>query len=74
MTPGAFDPETAREVIGDERARDIEAKARKDADSSTFDPPSTSVDIYWSSVQKEMESVLYCQQYVKRHFRNQRKS
>ena len=33
MTPGSFDVSTAREMVGDDRARELEAKASAAADS-----------------------------------------
>ena len=74
MTPGSFDHITAREVIGDDLARSIEAKARTDADSGTFDPPAVrGAGTYWGKVQHEMEFIAYREQYGKRLARNARK-
>lgn len=41
MTQRSFDPDTSREMVGDERAREIESKARVDADAGegAYDPP-----------------------------------
>ena len=74
MTPGSFDPTTAREITGDELARTIEAKARKDADAENFDPPAVDGATYWDKVQKEMRVVIYREQYTKRLARNSRKA
>ncbi len=53
MTPGSFDAETSREMVGHERALVIEAKARVDADKGTFDPPAMTEGSYWSRCQGE---------------------
>lgn len=74
MKPGSFDPTSAREVTGDDVARTIEAKARKDADAQTFDPPELDGVTYWDKVQQEMQTVIYREQYTKRLARNARKS
>lgn len=73
MTPGSFDPITAREITGDELARTIEAKARQDADAGNFEPPAVDAATYWDKVQKEMRFVVYREQYTKRRARNARK-
>jgi hypothetical protein len=73
MTPGSFDPVTARDVLGDELARSIELKARKDADVEFFDPPITNGKTYWDGVQGSMCLVIYREQYKKRLARNTRK-
>jgi len=74
MTPGSFDPTTAREIAGDELARTIEAKARQDADAENFDPPTVDGATYWDKAQKEMRVVIYREQYTKRLARNARKA
>ena len=74
MTPGSFDPATAREITGDELARTIEAKARQDADAENFDPPAVDGATYWDKAQKEMRVVIYREQYTKRLARNARKA
>lgn len=72
MTPRSFDPITAREITGDELARTIEAKARRDAGKGTFDPPDVAGVTYWGGVQKEMRAVIYREQYKRRLSRNAR--
>jgi hypothetical protein len=74
MTPGAFDPITAREITGDAMARAIEAKARQDEDSEKFDPPAVDGETYWGQVQQEMRAAVYREQYKKRIARNTRKA
>jgi len=74
MTPGSFDPITARDIIGDEPARAIETKARMDADAKTFACPGVDGSTYWANVENEMRAVLYREQYAKRLARNARKS
>lgn len=72
MTPGSFDPVTARAVVGDEEARAIEAKARADANAGAYSPPPVSGATYWAKVQAEMRVVVYREQFKKRTDRNQR--
>lgn len=72
MTPGSFDHETSREIVGDAFARDLEAKARNDADAGTYDPPETKYGTYWDEVQGYMLRVVYDVQYGKRIRRNER--
>ena len=74
MTPGSFDPTTAREITGDELARSIEAKARHDADAGNFSPPTVDGATYWDKAQSEMRVVIYREQYAKRLARNNRKA
>lgn len=66
MTPGSFDAETSREMVGHERALVIEAKARVDADKGTFDPPAMTEGSYWSRCQGEFDFAVYKAQYDKR--------
>ena len=69
-----FDAATARQVVGDAHARRIEAKARVDADTEVFAPPSTDFgETYWGQVQAEMCHVLYRTQYMNRLARNERR-
>ena len=77
MIPGSFDPQTAREIVGDAEARGIEAKARQDADSGTFDPPDQRGqpgDTYGWLMQLAMRAVVYREQFRKRTARNERKA
>jgi len=65
MTPKSFDIDTCKEVIGDERMRTIEAKARQDADNGImekFQP----AEGYWASVCSFMEYVIYKTAHKKR--------
>lgn len=73
MKPHSFDPKTAREVVGDSRARVIEAKARSDADAKAYDFPIGDYETYWGGVIVSMEMVVYREQYAKRMARNERK-
>lgn len=73
ITPGSFDHDTAREMVGDAHARVIEAKARNDADSANFDPPKLEGATYFAQVQAQMRIVVYTTQYHKRAARNERK-
>ena len=72
MTPLSFDPTTAREVTGDARSREIEEKARKDADLGIYEPPSRSSLTYWDGVTAHMATVVYAAQYKRRAERNKR--
>lgn len=75
VTPQSFDADTARTVVGDAHARQIEAKARKDADAGVFDPPDALLTVsYWGQVQDAMRLVVYREQFTKRTARNQRKA
>ena len=74
MIPGSFDSATAREVLGDDAARDIEAKARRDAAAGTFSPPPVAQGGYWGSVVAAMQDVIYREQHAKRTARNARKA
>lgn len=74
MTPQCFDTVTCREMAGDERARELETKARTDADKAMFDPPArTEGGSYWNKCQQEFAYFVYTAQYRKRTERNQRK-
>lgn len=68
MTPGSFDPTTAREMVGDQRAREIEAKARRDADEGVFTPPAPAAALgtYWAACQETFERVVYAEQHARR--------
>ncbi len=77
LNPKSFDPETSREVIGDERARAIEAKARADADKGVeafAPPPYTETRTYWGGCREEFARRVYLAQFTKRLQRNERKS
>lgn len=75
MKPGSFDQETAREMVGDERARVIEAKARVDADEGNYSPPEQpAARTYMDGVNAGMERVVYRTQFNKRVERNKRKA
>jgi hypothetical protein len=74
MQPLSFDPQTAREVLGDKQAREIESAARNDADLLQQKQPPRTGETYWDQVQDEMRIVLYREQYTKRVARNRRKA
>lgn len=75
MTPKSFDAETSREMVGDERARTIETKARADADAGVYDPPAAAEALsFWGQYQEEFARVVYSAQYKKRIDRNARKA
>ena len=66
MTPGSFDPTTCRAIVGDERARALEARARADADSAdlgepgaAYRPPAAGEGTYWDQVRSESEIRTY---------------
>ena len=71
MTPGSFDIDTAKEVVGDERMRPI-VFARIDADAGKYDPPLSAASTYWGGVQDEMASRVYVDAHAKRQARIQR--
>lgn len=73
MTPRSFDQETCREMVGDERARAIEAKAREDADSGRYSPPAKAATSYWGQCQEDFASLVYGHQFKSRLERNARK-
>jgi len=66
MTPKSFDIDTAKEVVGDERLRKIEAKARQDADNGVMDAPIREKGTYWDGVRSDMDYVVYTTAYHKR--------
>jgi hypothetical protein len=66
MTPKSFDIDTAKEIVGDERMRVIEAKARQDADNGIMDKPVRAVGSYWDGVSSDMEYVVYITAHHKR--------
>jgi hypothetical protein len=77
MIPRSFDAVTAREAVGDERARVIEAKARADADKGRegYKPPVYDESgSYWSACQGEFERAVYRAQFSKRLARNERRA
>ena len=76
MTPGSFDPATAREIVGDKQARVIEADANLDADQGVIHMPAQpfSAETYWGQVENEMRIVVYKTQHAKRVARNARKA
>lgn len=75
MNPLSFDQITSRECVGDKLAREIEAKARSDADVGNYSPPKDTTDkSYWAQCQSSFELVVYHAQYEKRLARNKRKA
>lgn len=81
MTPGSFDPVTCRALVGDERARTLEAKARADADSAELDapenayrPPETHDETYWGQVIGECALRTYMHAFYTRIERRRRKA
>jgi len=76
MTPGKFDIDTAREMLGDDLARNIESKAREDADGgvNSYSPPDMPCNTYWDSVMLEMRKAVYLSQFHRRILRNRRKA
>lgn len=73
MNPLQFDQSTARKVCGDAMIRSIESKARKDAETGKYDPPSVEGVTYWEAAQMQMQAVVYREQYGKRLARIERK-
>jgi len=66
MTPKSFDIETAKEIVGDERMRIIEAKARQDADNGIMDKPARAEGTYWDGIRSDMEYIVYTTTHHKR--------
>jgi hypothetical protein len=66
MTPNSFDIDTCKEVIGDERMRVIEAKARQDADNDIMEKFQPTKGSYWIDVKSIMEYVIYTTAHKKR--------
>lgn len=74
ITPFSFDPETARGIVGDAMAREIETKARQDAEVEHFGPPTPGAgSTWWDQCCNEMRTVVYHEQYMKRRARIIRK-
>lgn len=81
MTPGSFDPTTCRAIVGDERARALEARARADADSAdlgepgaAYRPPAAGEWTYWDQVRSESEIRTYWHAFHTRIERRRRKA
>lgn len=76
MSPGSFDEKTCRALVGDERARVIEAAARSQADKGEdWTPPAARPGVtYWDGVASSAESILSAMAYRKRKDRIARKS
>lgn len=77
MTPKSFDVATAKEWIGDDRMRTLEAKARSDAENGKegFDPPKFSnTGNYATQVSQSMDATVYFNAFQKRLERNLRKA
>lgn len=72
MKPGAFDAQTAREIVGDDESRVIEANARNDAEAGMYSPPIGSGETYWGQVQAQMRAIVYGDQYRRRMARLER--
>ncbi len=72
MIPKSFDIDTCKEVIGDERMRTIEAKARQDADNGVMDKPARAAGNYWDGIRSDMEYIVYITAHHKRLERQQR--
>lgn len=81
MTPGSFDQTTCRAIVGDERARALEARARADADSAdlgepgaAYRPPAAEKGTYWDQVRSESEIRTYWHAFHTRIERRRRKA
>jgi len=66
MTPISFDIDTCKEVVGDDRMRVIEAKARQDADNGVTQKFQPAKEAYWDKVRSIMEYVIYMTAHKKR--------
>ena len=68
--PWSFDIDTSKEVVGDERVRLLEQKARIDAEKSEYLPPAARIfKTYWDECWHEFELSVYTHAYQKRLFR-----
>lgn len=74
MTPKSFDLTTCKEVIGDERLRIVEAKARADAENGIFAPIPHSFTTHWGKVREDMEDIVYGAAHKKRIKRLERQA
>lgn len=75
MTPKSFDIATAKEYVGDARMREIETKARTDADANAYAPPHGLRAVfasYASEVAGQMKDIVYLHAYKKRKDRIER--
>lgn len=68
----SFDIDTAKEVVGDARVRNIEAKARADAEAGKRDAPIRVKGTYWDGIQSDMEFIVYITAHQKRLDRMER--
>lgn len=80
MTPGSFDLKTAKEVIGDNRMRAVEAMARADADLADLAAPFGTARLideaptsYWEQVREQCSRVVYHDAFFTRICRRERK-
>ena len=73
---GAVEPfgaETARLTLSAAQCREVEARARSDAEKGRRAPRNLSTaDTYWGEVQEELERALYVETYEKRAARLRR--
>jgi hypothetical protein len=72
MTPGSFDPATARQYLGDAVTRAIEEKARRDAELGEFVLPPFDGVTYAEAVRADMARAVYSEQYRRRRARIER--
>ena len=66
MLAKSFDIDTAKEIVGDQRMRSIEAQARNDANAGKYEPPPCGSGSYWSQVSSEMDYLVYINAHQKR--------
>lgn len=66
MIPKSFDLDTCKEVVGDDRLRFVEGKARKDAERGIYEPLPHTFVTYWGQVREDMEDIVYTAAYQKR--------
>ena len=72
MKPQSFDEATCREIVGDARARVLEAEGRAWADAGAAAPPPPTTGTYWDQVRQEAEHRVRLAAYEKRRARLQR--
>lgn len=80
MAPGSFDLKSAKEVIGDDRMRTVEAMARADADRADLSAPFETARLideaptsYWGQVREKCSRVVYHDAFFTRICRRERK-
>ena len=74
ITPGSFDIETCKTIVGDDRCRILESSAREHAGKgllpvSDEDNIFTKGSSYWDKAQLTMQYTVWIEAYIKRNER-----